>query len=63
MSKIPKTVCKNPVRTLYINDNDTVLPEDKKCKSLMLPNRVFMHKDGKVYAFPVYRDTDVGIDT
>jgi hypothetical protein len=63
MSRIPKTVHKNPVKNSTINNKKTVVGEEKKCKSLMLPNRVYMEKNGRVYVFPIYHDSDVGIDS
>jgi hypothetical protein len=63
MSRIPKTVNKNPVKNWATNEKKTVVAEEKKCKSLVLPNRVYMEKNGKAYAFPIYRDSDVGIDS
>jgi hypothetical protein len=41
MSIIPKTVQKNYVKKSEIIQNETVNPE-KKCKSLMVTNRVYM---------------------
>lgn len=29
----------------------------------MVSNKVYMQKDGVAYAFPLYRDSDVGIDS
>lgn len=62
MSTFPKTVSKNPTHKSIICDNMTAVPSEKKCKSLKIPNRVFMMKDGRSYAFPVYQDNEVGID-
>jgi hypothetical protein len=63
MNRIPKTVHKNPIKDSTMNDRKTVIAEEKKCKSLMLPNRVYMQKNGKMFSFPMYRDSDVGIDS
>lgn len=30
---------------------------------MMVSNKVYMQKDGVAYAFPLYRDSDVGIDS
>ena len=63
MSKFPKTVPKNPSNKSYLYTNaETTLPSEKKCKSLKMPNHLYFNKDGKSYAFPVYKDCDIGID-
>ena len=36
---------------------------NKKCKSLVLPNQVFMKKGKEMVGFPVFRDKEVGIDS
>jgi hypothetical protein len=42
-----------------IDDTQTAVAQQKKCKSLMLPNRIYMHKGGRPIAFPLYRDADI----
>ena len=58
-NKIPKTVPKltHPTSSsLLFQNTTTAQPFGKKCKSLKLENHIFLQKQGKSYAFPIYHD-------
>ena len=58
LKTIPKTNCSQQTS---IGGDVTTLP-NKKCKSLVLPNQIFMKKGESLIGFPLYKDSNIGID-
>lgn len=64
MQKPAKTVTKpQPTSSDLMQNTHTVQPNDKKCKSLHLQNRLYFQKNGQSYVFPIFKDVDIGIDS
>ena len=58
-----KTVAKSTtIQQPPLSEHQTAM-QNKKCKSLVLPNQVFMKKGREMVGFPVFRDSEVGIDS